>query len=438
MSKSFNLFLDSCLFAALLGCGSNTLSDSALNSVPSHCSNKSVKYISVPLDYSEPEDRKISLAFEEFAGMKKDSVTIIYLPGGPAATLGDHAVIDRLPKEYNRIQLDYRGLGCSNKEDVPAAAINSHNMALDLLTLVKELEIKNYVIYGASFGTVIGTKATSIAEKIDFISPISLVLDGVVGGTYGDDHSVESGFVRNWKVVYDLYPKELQEKMAVRDPFGIPDEKWAGFIHSSLYAGLHLEEKEGEEAGQYEENFPLYHFPMALASDDVDQKTKNMIVKALSNQSDDDEDSLESGKLDGFTTVYMVCSELYETYYDTEFKNGKLIVGDNDTCKFFSFTDPYIPLAWPTEKTPIYYFHGQLDPITTEWHLQNHMELRISPIEATILELGGHGVTARYLYPPKCSEPMWRSIVQGKTIRPVIENKKLCGERLSIKSNFAQ
>lgn len=129
--------------------------------------------------------------------------TVLFLPGGPGqsamktwkATYGKI-----LPPQMNFILFDPRGSGCNaleNEPTSPSQFYTTDNIASDVLAFIQLLKLKNYIIYGTSYGTVWATVLTHQIEHLALDRPKAVILDGVVGPA-SLSYQVEIEFQKLW------------------------------------------------------------------------------------------------------------------------------------------------------------------------------------------------------------------------------------------------
>lgn len=105
--------------------------------------------------------------------------SVLYFCGGPSACM--HYRPKNVPKHYDVVVSDYIGLGKNANAPAPRSMMSIRAQAVAASKIVAALKIKNYVIYGQSFGTTVATMATEELQKLNLPQPKSVILEGVVG-----------------------------------------------------------------------------------------------------------------------------------------------------------------------------------------------------------------------------------------------------------------
>jgi len=107
--------------------------------------------------------------------------TIFVLEGGPAEITGRGGPF---PKDYDVVRFDYIGLGQNANLSATAEMMSLEGQAQAAKKIITAMKLKNYVIYGHSFGTPVATITASIIgrdPKMKDYQPRSVILEGTVG-----------------------------------------------------------------------------------------------------------------------------------------------------------------------------------------------------------------------------------------------------------------
>ncbi|MES3037746.1 MAG: alpha/beta hydrolase, partial [Bdellovibrionota bacterium] len=140
------------------------------------------KYITVPKDYNDPSKGTLEIYAYTMKPFNPDLPTYIYVDGGPGQNT--HGMMpDYFDDRMNEIRFDQRGLGCSTPETYElyksAYLYSSENNVRDMDAIRHSYGIKEWSVYGVSYGTV---PATMYGSKFPE-QTVSVVLEGVVGRT---------------------------------------------------------------------------------------------------------------------------------------------------------------------------------------------------------------------------------------------------------------
>lgn len=103
-----------------------------------------------------------------------NQTTLVFLPGGPGGgSITDEQIESLFPSSFNYILIDPRGTGCNfmSEGDFPAETVTSEQTALDILEVIKKESLKKYIIWGESYGTLLGTILTSQINKRQMNQP---------------------------------------------------------------------------------------------------------------------------------------------------------------------------------------------------------------------------------------------------------------------------
>lgn len=114
--------------------------------------------IVVPLDYENPSAGQTKIYTYTRQKFDPAKPTYIMVDGGPGA--GSHGLVNPLP-DYNLIQFDQRGTGCSPIQNESTAMqlknYSSENTARDMDLIRKSYGINSWSVWGVSYGTVPAT-----------------------------------------------------------------------------------------------------------------------------------------------------------------------------------------------------------------------------------------------------------------------------------------
>jgi len=341
-------------------------------------------------------------SYKLYPGTDPNAATVIYVPGGPGQPGIDvERDPDYAPLEYPHIQTDLRGIGCNAPETVehyPDEFYRSEFFADDVIAIVEDLGLDNYVLYGISYGTALATMVASRIEARGLPPPRALVLEGVLGGAFTSDlPGTEAAFVERWRLVRDSLDESIRSQLVAEPlPLDLTPEQWG----AGITGGLGVAE------------FPGFTDPGYLGL---------MLGNLAPGLSEEERNSLRDVILDaGASTVDVMgdrlhhlvsCHEFSETeYVSLKLEAGELVPTRFD-CTEVALSEPFSAADWPVH-VPIYYFSGTLDPNTPPWQASAHFNAQTAAPRQVVHVLGG-GHNARIFNLGDCAGPLWQTMTGG-------------------------
>jgi len=314
--------------------------------------------------------------------------TVIFVPGGPGMTSTDDSQKD-FPKNANIIFTDPRGTGV-NKEywtkKPEGKRVTTEDVADDVVSIVKKLGLKNYVLYGHSFGTAVATVAGSkIDNDLTLATPKVILLEGTVGraAQVNDQSDAAKAFWNKVKseAYYCVECKADQklEKFSKKDVGNV--------ISMALEAGL---------------NGAYVHVFLNRVDDEQFGETAKKLEQIVS------ADQLRLYKNIG-------CHEFFELgITDTEYDKGELKLINLGTCEGEKLDQPYDSRKWPIKKTKLIYIAGTHDTATPLMQMVYHYEGQSQTNKQLICAArGGHSPLTQDL--KDCNEKIWSTILAGNS-----------------------
>jgi proline iminopeptidase len=151
------------------------------------------KYVSVPHYYkSDSSQEKLEIYTYTTKAFDPAKPTVIFLDGGPGQNT--HTLRESIPGDFNQINFDQRGLGCSAPETFElykkADLYSTENTVNDIDMIRKAYNLEKVSVYGVSYGTV---PATIYGAKF-FQVARSVILEGTVGpleNIHSDSYKVD-------------------------------------------------------------------------------------------------------------------------------------------------------------------------------------------------------------------------------------------------------
>jgi pimeloyl-ACP methyl ester carboxylesterase len=185
----------------------------------------------VRITHSDPQSPKMPLKYA-FRPAMGNSPTVVFLPGGPGQKAVGSSVIGMLPEDFGYLGVDPRD------HEFPNASITTHHLALDIAEIIESLNINRLILYGTSFGTVLGTYLASILESSPTLpDPERIVFEGIAGRSFFDFQEYAAGFQSEWSFVINQISSHWLVRFAEDIlPFGYTREQWGNFIFSKLFS----------------------------------------------------------------------------------------------------------------------------------------------------------------------------------------------------------
>jgi pimeloyl-ACP methyl ester carboxylesterase len=304
--------------------------------------------------------------------------TLVMLPGGPGDLsipwALDAATLDSLlPKTYNLILTDPRGIGCNPVPTPPVDFFTTDNLASDVLAIIAARGLTDYYLFGWSYGTQLATVVASAAESRG-MAPRGLVLEGTVG-RYFDDATmpIYGGFEREWmRVKAALSPAVAARFESPMLPLGLSGAQWAAFINDNTLLAIPgqpglVDRLTGVGSAD----------PAVLAALEKD-------VRATA---------------DGFLGTPPELKELYPSIVCGELATsdntdmalvGGVMVGhqDPDFCRDRPLARPFDSARYPV-RAPIIYVQGDQDPATTLENARYHFDHQVEGPKHLVTVPGG-------------------------------------------------
>lgn len=384
---AFRIFLLSVIFVF-------TFSFSLVRAAELPCEGTEIITIERPLYPDEKDIKTFKFKFQYKTPQSANFPTVIFLPGGPGGTsIG--TTKDQIPPEFGIILTDPRGVGCNRVKVKNARRFYSTtNFADDIAAIVSTLNLKNYILYGHSYGTVLATVTAVHIAQLNLTKPTSVVLEGVVGNAIFDVGGGISPKARVWEEVkLELLPA-ARLALAQPKPMGIDETQWGFFLTAIL--------------GAYGEPYTVGLLNLMADPNSAQfQQLKNYILSLSMPSEKDDLDRFELWKI-------VSCRELAEVMpgYATDviLKNGMWAADSADYCSKIKMDTPYLPMAWQIP-VPIYYFVGDRDPQTTpEMGISHFNSQFLAPKHLVYVRGGGHSSLEYSL--ADCSQTVFSAIAE--------------------------
>ncbi len=349
--------------------------------------------------------------------ISKSLPTVVFLPGGPGSgSMGDFDGYPSLVELINNslaniILIDPLGVGCNwidpknNSDSIKLAS--TENTATQIVSLIRKENLKNYYIYGHSYGTVLGTILTSkLNDHKELMKPKKLILEGVMGSakTIASDY-YGLNEVTNVVIKYDPDLNYLVQNLD-KFPVQFPYDFWGSILGTSSRIIIYPEEN---------------------------WKIKEIAAEFRSGNSISVENSEYLEKSYAFFTSYNLDMNLsliedytYHSIWCTEFSDfgsnkflititdGVLILSEKHKFKNPCATFPSTKNLYDSKdfqlSVPLIYIQGDMDTSTPLASAQYHYKSQLASHNISFLriESDGHLPTSNRLQ--ACIENVWEEI----------------------------
>jgi len=348
--------------------------------LPEVCSSSEVIRIPRPVWDGNTSDT-FSYGFRFKAPTTPGAPVLVYLPGGPGQGSMDHPP-DFIPPGWGYLATDPRGVGCNRLAALPAGDnagrfFSTHELAGDVIAALRDRALANYVLFGISYGTLLGTTvAHDLEQRVDVAPPTAVVLEGVLGRAFGADFA-GAEFITQWDRVRGVLPADvLAELDTAAAPYGIPALGWSKILMSVLPEGP------GDTAGL-----------MLSLSTTQPADARQATIDALQQVANGSE-LRAPGEVELYREI--ACREIMDTVpasdLDVVFSAGVLVrnaAEEGTKCRELHVTSPYDSAALQFQR-PLYLFVGDSDVATPAWQGAYHFEHHAGTATRIVTRGGGH------------------------------------------------
>lgn len=384
-----------------------------------YCHDQNVRRIIRPVQTANQKAGQFSFAYKMFSTAKTDAPTVVVIPGGPGQTLLEHNPSEAYPlgvvppSDFNIVYTEPRGAGCNqlSVDDFPVQGLTTDEVALDIVAVVADLKLTNYIIYGASFGTVAATKVAYFIHKQKLPAPKAVVLEGTLGKAFpGGFKEYFAGYQVEWDRVKTLLPAMIVQSLS--DPnllLGYDANVWGLHIFQRLIPG---------DIPHYGHFLQYDLWPVAQNDAAGIQRLKTILDGIKTNL------PYYSVKTNIFKALG--CQELFGSWGKYIFlQNGELAYSE-DVCGGFKYDNQYDSKNWQIS-VPIIYFQGPFDPATPIASARYHFENQTSSKRLFVaVDKAAHAPLSGSLYFLKCSAAVWNAI--GTDFNSIEDSLKTCGD----------
>lgn len=364
-----------------------------------NCSNiATMKTLKVKKNHSNANSSMFSYNYSHVEAAKNQT-TIIYLPGGPGGgSIQMFDGSDFFPNNMNRILIDPRGTDCNffDPKDFDFDSITSVQTAKDIVEVIKQEKLTDYILFGQSYGTLLGTVlAHLIHEDRTSPQPKALILEGVIGHHYLNDGS--EYYQNHVDIVNQLLNDNPKIKKLFSDPstdvMGFNLDDWANYFITIPPTGIN------EKFGAW----PLMvaaepyltsnsDIPESIASEMESYLEFEMGMQEVQSQIYAHNEGLD------FLGLTILCREISPevpwVYDNIFFENGNLVLdktpSEQVSCGQIKMDRPFDSKNFPTA-APTVYIQGTHDAQTPLRWAKYHYSNSQSRLKKFIqVEGGGH------------------------------------------------
>ncbi len=369
--------------------------------------------------------------------------TIVYLPGGPGqGSILESEYSELIPKKYQQIYIDPRGTGCNffGRGDFELATINSVQTAIDILEVIKAAKLTNYIVYGQSYGTLLGTILVDLIEQDSSMQPPkALLLEGTLTTHYLQASKYSHDHVDIVNQLLRLNPKIQKLFMDPSHTFlGKSNNLWASYLMSVPRYGTNQDTHFVIQTPwqMLSRVADVLDSGLALSEEDLEffenaMNSEDNFVSPI-----DPKDDLESymDLREGFLKRAIICQEIALEipwlYYGFGMQNG-LVTLDNkpaiaNSCAPYVMNNPFDAKNFPFV-TPTVYIQGTLDAPTPWEQARHHYEQSLSVKKVFISVVDG-GHSPSYFELAGCFEDMFNVIDKDPNLNfgRILDSKGHC------------
>ncbi|MBL8943832.1 MAG: alpha/beta fold hydrolase [Myxococcales bacterium] len=355
------------------------------------CEAEGLRSLVRPVDPADPYGETFTYYYQ-WIDRPGDGPTIVHIPGGPGLGSIGH-LPEGIPDDVDVVLTDPRGVGC-NADGSPheAAFYGTEKFSTDVLAIIEDLRLDDYVIYGHSYGTVLSTVVAARTTEAGVQPPRLVVLEGTLGHAMASD---DVAYRELWPKVRDALPPDVQAKlMADPLPLGKAPGVWGETITTVL--------------SQYSPEVLLTL--LGSLADGGDTTELEGLMTAITGGPPMWEDEVMMGL---FQPV--ACNEIAEdSWFAFELQGGE-VVPTRNVCEAIDLGEPYDAGDWPIP-APIVYVQGDLDPATVYSGARAHFDSQTAT-DRTFVTVSGVGHTPlQWRIAGGCGASMWTAILAGSDL----------------------
>lgn len=360
--------------------------------------------------------------YQVIGDINPDDFVIIHIPGGPGGSsindFENKEVKERyvknstLPENIPWIMIDPRTVGCNRGDETifPDDTLTSEVLAQDILSVIEDLKLKKYIIYGHSYGSQSATVVAAFAKQRGLPAPYAVILTGVLGiGKADGSFSIPNQKILEWDAIVETLSPKAKAILETESPLEFEAWNWSRFIGTGLYDGYYMVE------GKYVH--PLKDKLRLLESDDPADLQKFKDAFQAKN--------IRPGMVDWSERLFakVDCHEYSPADGYTLFVNGKLIFDEeNNPCKGEAF-DRKFDSAEYQMNTSLYYLSGTNDVAAPYEGARYHFENQTSSRRNFVVVPGGGHTNLGWVM-QDCKELFWDAVLKRQDLTDVLPNCK--------------
>ncbi|MBS1963666.1 MAG: alpha/beta hydrolase [Bdellovibrionales bacterium] len=377
--------------------------------LPAYCDSPAIRHLSVPKDRANPRAGTLDHRYQYFPPTAPGRPTFVLLPGGPGPGIYDwnaKEVADawQLPEGFGMLSLDPRGIGCNRVglKEIPARLYSTRKLAEDTAEIIARERLKNFVLFGGSYGTQWATELYGVLRERKLPLPRLVILEGTLGRAWPVGRGQTVDFEHQWKVQSrELSAKVLGLFKAKRLPFDLDARTWGKYLHDQLLFGTYL----GKDGTTVHRSLPDALEPLVTGTSEEKEKLKEEVVSSAREPQEP-----PRGTSDELMTRTVLCRETRpEWLIPMEVRDGLLvsIARRSRYCEGTPFDLEY-SADHVQILSPIVYLEGARDPATPYWQSGAHFAGQRHASKKVYLQLpkGGH---ASGLGIRDCLKAFWKA-----------------------------
>jgi pimeloyl-ACP methyl ester carboxylesterase len=356
--------------------------------LPEACYGESVRTVSL-----DTHGRLFSYRYAYRPAEDPSMPVVINIPGGPGQ--GSIGMPLSLPYEFGIVRTDPLGAGCNANASLHADEITSEDIADGVLAAVREIRPKHYILYGASYGTIVATIAAAKASKAGLPPPDAVVLEGVIGRAYTPQESLQ-GFLKGWERLKAQLPAGAAQALSEeKPPLGFAPEIWGGWLQQlQLYGaspgggpGFAVTVLSGLDPSAPEAGREVIRNQLRLFAQPADAAHVDLYR------------AIACREIDGATRGQKT---------DMALRGGQLVPLAAGFCGDRTMTRPFDAANYQIT-APIFYFSGGWDPATPEFQARYHYDSQATARKTWVrVPTGSHlSFTGNLM---DCQNALWKDI----------------------------
>ena len=378
------------------------------------CATSQIHSIDVPVRYDERGSPTVAYKYRYIPARTNSqrAPTIIVLPGGPGQagipTPEGAFPLGAIPAGYSRIYTDPRGAGCNARvAETDSTALRTDFLARDVLAIVRTRKLTNYIVYGASYGTVLATTTAHLIEREGLPKPAAVVLEGVVGRAFPNFASYMRQFTDEWDRVRSGLPGAWPARIArTPPPMGYSAEAWGSFIFATIILGDIPDEPVSG---------PYVHYLLGVLDRMAAAKARGTALSARDSGAMRYINSRMAVFGSGVLFRAIGCTELWGDWRTGRvLRGGRLYASGDNVCTTRGKTRAFDARAHPIT-APIYYFQGPYDPASGLAGARYHFDVQTKARRTFVLVDGAsHAPLTSGL--KSCAPGIWARIVAARSL----------------------